>query len=407
MGASGSQTYQILPFRFRRERRGRILLTNEVGEYTCLRAADFESFVRFSLEPHSSLFHDLMGKHFLAREEMDLAVDLLATKLRTKKRFLDDFTSLHMVVPTLTCNSRCIYCQASSRSAQGGDCSMSVETVRSVVATIFRSRSPSLKIEFQGGEPTMRFDIVQQVVEESVRVNRTFRKNLAFVLCTNLTYLTVDQLAFLRDHDFYISTSLDGPRALHDTNRPLADGTGSYDRVVRNIALTQRALGADRVSALLTVTSHNIDRLSEVIDEYRRRGLHSIFIRPLNPYGRAYRDGLHRAYSVDDFVAKYQAALDTIVAINRRGEYFVEEYAALLLERILTPFGGGFVDLQSPSGCAISGVIYNYDGNVYVADEGRMLAEMGDTRFLMGSVHKDTYEAMFAGPMVKELVQHS
>jgi uncharacterized protein len=32
---------------------------------------------------------------------------------------------------------------------------------------------------------------------------------------------------------------------------------------------------------------------------------------------------------------------------------------------------------------------------------------MGDTRFLMGSVHKDTYEAMFAGPMVKELVQHS
>jgi hypothetical protein len=33
-------------------------------------------------------------------------------------------------------------------------------------------------------------------------------------------------------------------------------------------------------------------------------------------------------------------------------------------------------------------LVYNYDSDIYVSDEGRMLAEMGDSRFRMGSVHE-------------------
>ncbi len=402
-----SQTkYKILPFRFERMSGGNVLLTNEVGEFVYLNPEDFDAFVCGSLNSQGSAFKDLAGKQFIACGDMDLAIDMLATKLRTKKRFLEDFTALHMVVPTIGCNSRCIYCQVSSQAPLVG-CSMSAETALRVVHTIFRTRSKSIKIEFQGGEPTLRFDIVRVIVLEAEKLNRIHKKHLAFVLCTNLVAITESQLSFLKDHGVLISTSLDGPKAIHDANRPLRDGSGSYDAVVRNLDRARKILGEGSVSALMTVTLHNLFRLGDAISEYRQRGLSSIFIRPLNPYGRAWTSGLDQSYTARQFTAQYAAALDDIVSMNLAGYSMVEEYAAVLLERILTPFGGGFVDLQSPAGCGISGALYNYDGNVYSSDEGRMLGEMGDPKFLMGNVHRHQYGEIFGGPLIRELVYSS
>jgi MoaA/NifB/PqqE/SkfB family radical SAM enzyme len=73
----------------------------------------------------------------------------------------------------------------------------------------------------------------------------------------------------------------------------------------------------------------------------------------------------------------------------------------------LTPFSTGFVDLQSPSGAGISGAIYDYDGSVYPADEGRMLSRMGDKRFLMGNVFNDDYIDIFNGKIINEIVRNS
>ena len=79
----------------------------------------------------------------------------------------------------------------------------------------------------------------------------------------------------------------------------------------------------------------------------------------------------------------------------------------MLLARILTPFSTGFVDMQSPAGVAISGVIYDYDGDVYVADEARMLASMGDKKFLMGNVNNNTYQELFNSEFLRLLIGNS
>ncbi len=51
---------------------------------------------------------------------------------------------------------------------------------------------------------------------------------------------------------------------------------------------------------------------------------------------------------------------------------------------MLTNDDPGYVDLTSPAGIGIGAIVYNYDGDVYASDEGRMLAEMGDTTFRLG-----------------------
>jgi uncharacterized protein len=53
------------------------------------------------------------------------------------------------------------------------------------------------------------------------------------------------------------------------------------------------------------------------------------------------------------------------------------------LNKILNNTDSGFMDVRSPSGIAIGGVAYNYDGKVYASDESRMLGRMGIEDFLL------------------------
>jgi uncharacterized protein len=79
----------------------------------------------------------------------------------------------------------------------------------------------------------------------------------------------------------------------------------------------------------------------------------------------------------------------------------------MILTKILTPWPVGFVDLQSPSGAGIGVVLYNYDGNVYASDEGRMLAEVGDYTFRLGNVLEDTYQDIFFGDTMQRIASAS
>lgn len=108
--------YQLLPFRFERFNRNQYLLTNEVGEYIFLSNDDFHAFVNGELDEHSELFYDIASKQIATTDKVEDVVQMLGTKFRTKKSILRDFTSLHMIVPTLRCNSSCIYCQVARKN---------------------------------------------------------------------------------------------------------------------------------------------------------------------------------------------------------------------------------------------------------------------------------------------------
>jgi His-Xaa-Ser system radical SAM maturase HxsB len=383
-----------------------VLLTNPAGEFLFLSPSDFEALIHGELATGRGIALDLESRHFIAGPSADAAVDLLATQLRTRKGFLRDFASLHMVVVTGCCNFRCDYCQASSAPPEFEGLNMSRDTARAVVDMVFQTPSPAVKIEFQGGEPLLNWPVVQHVVEYAEKVNRRCRKHLEFVLCTNLTLLESKMLAFLRHHGVMISTSLDGPRDLHNLHRISRDGSSGYDLWRDKLALVQEnaVIGC---SALLTITGDHLGQLREVIDEYVNCGFDGVFLRAVNPYGRARAAWEQFSYSVEEFVEAYQDALDYILCLNQKGRRFTEYYTALLLARILTPFSTGFVDLQSPSGAGIGGVIYDFDGNVFPADEGRMLARMGDNTFRLGNVHTDSYEDIFAGDKLRQLTAAS
>jgi His-Xaa-Ser system radical SAM maturase HxsB len=403
---SASSSYQLLPFRFMRWPSGEVLLSNESGEYLFLDADAFRHFHERRLPSGSALFADLKAKHFLTDGDPVFALELLATKVRTKKSFLDGFTKLHLFVVTLRCEHSCPYCQVSRVTEDRAGLDMTAATVDRAVDLMFRSPSDVLKVEFQGGESLLNFAAIQRCVERTLTSNTSEKRQVEFVIATNLALVSDEMLAYCAEQGIVLSTSLDGPAFIHNANRPRPGGN-SHQLLEQNLARARVVLGHDGVSALLTTTALTLRHPIEVVHEYVRLGFETIFLRSLSPYGFARRGGQATRYGMTDFVEFYRKALAEIIEVNRRGTRLTEVFAQILLRKILTPFAVGYVDLQSPTGAVTGCVVYNYDGDVYASDEARMLAEMKDQSFKLGNVHRNTYEEMFAGPVARALVESS
>jgi His-Xaa-Ser system radical SAM maturase HxsB len=396
--------YSLLPFRFTELDAERYVLTNLAGEFLTIPRASLAPIVRHELSPASPLYTDLLARQFLTDHQSSIATDLLAIKLRTRYERLAEFTRLHIFVVTLRCEHSCLYCQVSRQSDNKLKFDMSRETASAAIDLALRSPAEAIKIEFQGGEPLLNFDLIQYIVTE-VKARNT-RKALSFVIATNLSLINDEILYFCDMHSILISTSLDGPRDLHNRNRPRPDGD-SYERTIQGINGVRARLGRDRVSALMTTTEASLTRSRDIIDEYIVQGFNEIFLRPLAPYGFALKTKSYTAYGVERWLGFYQNGLDYIIDLNKRGIPFRERYAAIILKKMFTNDDPGYVDLMSPAGIGIGAVVFNYDGAVYASDESRMLAEMGDTTFKLGELGVNTYEEIFTSPKLLDPIEQS
>ncbi|TMQ05467.1 MAG: His-Xaa-Ser system radical SAM maturase HxsB [Deltaproteobacteria bacterium] len=396
----------MLPFRFIRLDDQRYVVTSDVGEHVVVSRDQLIAFARHELPVTGALYRELKAKHLVFDDDSRAALDLLAVKYRTRVAPVANLTGLHIFVVTLRCDHSCHYCQVSRQTEDKTRFDMARDHADKALALVFESPNPAIKIEFQGGEPLLNFGLVKHVVQEAERRNAVQRRDLQFVIASNLTHLDDEILNFAREHDIYFSTSLDGPEDLHNANRPLRGGN-SYRAAVDGIARARAALGHEFVSALMTTTPASLPRVEDIIDEYVRLGFTSIFLRSLSPYGFAIRTRLIRGYDIADWLGFYQRGLAHILAVNRRGVQLREELTAIALQKMFAPLGSSYVDLQSPAGIAIGALVYNYNGKIYGSDEGRMLAEMGDDSFCLGSLDDRTFASVMTDDALQQILEDS
>lgn len=398
--------YQLLPFRFERITDSDVVLTNAVGEFVFLSRDKLDSLIDHKLEPTNIDYQNLRAKHFL-QEPGDLApVELLALKTRTKFKNLSSFTNLHLFVVTLRCDHSCQYCQVSRQSEDRAAFDMTQETADKALDIVFRSPNPAIKIEFQGGEPLLNFELIKYVVEKAEQINLVEKRDMQFVVTTTLSLATTEMLEYFRDHKIYLSSSLDGPEDLHNKNRP-RPGRNSHQKFVGGLKKARDILGYDSVSALMTTSPASLGRGRDIIDEYISHGFNSIFLRHLSPYGFALKTKSYQGYNVDKWLEFYRDGMDYIIELNKQGVDFSEQYSAILLTKMLTSNDPRFIDLMNPSGAGIAAVVFNYDGDVYASDESRMLHEMGDSSFKLGNLHQNTYEEFFTSDALLNTLEDS
>lgn len=79
----------------------------------------------------------------------------------------------------------------------------------------------------------MNFDLVRRVVEYSKNV--LYGKKLTYSMTTNGSLLEDEVVDYLKENNINLMISLDGPKSIHDRNRRLGDGRGTYDFVMAKI----------------------------------------------------------------------------------------------------------------------------------------------------------------------------
>ncbi len=398
-------------FRFRKlPGSDRVVVTNLEGNWAVLSSSDFRAFVSGTLDPSSSTYATLRERNFLKAHH---DVDAARARIERRRQHLDRGPILHMMIVTLRCNETCVYCHASRADMDAVHTDMSAEVADASVDLAFETTSPSLTIEFQGGEPLVNFPIVQRICERAKKKSQETGKTVELTMVSNLSLMDEEKLAYLLEHKVQICTSIDGPHDLHDKQRklPLADGNGGSaykvaEHWIRRINEAYVAAGLDphlyHVEALLTTTRASLERWKEVVDTFASLGVRSMFLRPIDPFGFAEKTAKVVEYPRSDYLAYYRQATDYILEKNKSGTQMLERYAAIFLTKILAGEDPNFLDIRSPEGAGIGALAYNYDGKVFSSDEGRMLHEKGDDTFLVAAdVKSARYRDVVGHPTVR------
>jgi len=403
---SNESQYKLLPFRFENISNKEVVLTNFTGEFIYLNKKTLYALVNHHLSPTDSDYTNLRSRHFIYENGDNSPLELLTLKARTKFKNLNNFTGLHIFVVSLRCDHSCQYCQVSRQSENKDAFDMSIETADKALNLVFQSPNPSIKIEFQGGEPLLNFELIQHIVIEAEIRNKIEKRNLQFVIATTLSLVTTEMLEFCREHNIYLSSSLDGPADLHNKNRPRQDNN-SHEKFIEGLKKTRDIVGYDSVSAIMTASPQSLNRVKDIIDEYIKLGFDSIFLRHISPYGFAMKTGSYEGSSVEKWLEFYREGMAYIIDLNKKGIHFIEHSSTIVLTKMLTSNEPGFVDLMNPAGIGIAAIVFNYDGNVYASDESRMLREMGDSTFMLGNVHTSSYRDIFMSDILLEMLEDS
>lgn len=322
----------LFPFRFIRLGPNRHVAVSESGDFTYLSQSELEQLIEDPTHLSHSLLTELQSKFFIGNSEGYGTMRLLASRISQKKETILSGPSLHIIVPTLQCGHTCRYCQV-SRTLSDEGFSLSNDQIDTICNSIFESPSQTITVEFQGGDPLLRFDLIQTTIERLSRLNEVMKRNLRFVVASTLHQLTDEMCQFFKTHGVFLSTSIDGQSELHNRNRPIPT-RDSYERTVKGIELARQSLGNDAVSALMTTSRDSLEHPETIVDEYVKLGFSEIFLRPLRLYGFAKRNLKNVSYSNSEFRKFYEIAFNRILYWNHRGVEIREVSAALVLNKI-------------------------------------------------------------------------
>ena len=229
---------------------------HKIGGKNFALITDAGNWLNVSAKELESISENSCSKRLLERLERKKIILTAKNKRALSKDYAARFAhlqqgiSLHIINPTMRCNQFCQCCYADSRPMQSSGSDMGVETARKTVDFIWQSPGKSIIIEFQGGEPLANFPAIGSMIDYASR-NRP-RKRIHWRMVSNFSLMDETIASYLKKHKVLdLCTSLDGPKKIHDRNRPLH--CGSYRKVVYWLDALRNGFRVGKIGAPCTV----------------------------------------------------------------------------------------------------------------------------------------------------------
>ncbi len=171
------------------------------------------------------------------------------------------------LIMTHACNLRCIYCYQKNDVASFDDNTQSF--LFKFIANKLRHGIKKLYINWFGGEPMVEFNRIEKMGKEIAEIAKL--NHVAYIgrITTNGYLLTADRFKTLLDLKIrYFAITIDGTKEIHDKQRPLGDGRGSYDTIINNLIDIMEFRQFFVIDIRVNVSPSNAEKMSEFLDTF-------------------------------------------------------------------------------------------------------------------------------------------
>ena len=188
--------------------------------------------------------------------------------------YIDSMKNRQTVVKALClhiahdCNLACRYCFAEEGEYHGRRAMMSFEVGKKALDYLVANSGSrrNLEVDFFGGEPTMNFEVVKQLVAYGRSIEKEHNKNFRFTLTTNGILLNDEILEFANKEMANVVLSIDGRKEINDLMRPTRNNHGSsYDIIMPKFKKVAESRNQMNYYVRGTFTHHNIDFSKDVL----------------------------------------------------------------------------------------------------------------------------------------------
>jgi len=172
------------------------------------------------------------------------------------------------------CNLRCTYCfyrQKTGMFPGTKQHRMKESTLDALISQALEAGRDLVKVSWQGGEPAlMGLDFFKRAVELQANYMQPGQA-ITNALQTNATLLDRKWAEFLREHNFLVGVSLDGPLGLHDHYRRDEKKKGTHARVMQNLRMLVE-MGVE-VNILTLLNERNVREPDKVYEALLKTGV--------------------------------------------------------------------------------------------------------------------------------------
>ncbi|MFH1691142.1 MAG: radical SAM protein [Candidatus Omnitrophota bacterium] len=165
---------------------------------------------------------------------------------------------------TRRCHLRCAYCPIEKANLD-----MKEAVLIKAVDLLFTSSRKDLRIDFTGGEPLLRFDLVKKAVNYAKENAKKKKKSaVSFYMVTNLLALNEEMADFLAENNFFLELSIDGDETAHNLFKISPDKSiNPYKQTISKLnILFKRNIDCHAVMVVSPQTTHLLkDNFSHLI----------------------------------------------------------------------------------------------------------------------------------------------
>ena len=370
-----------------------IILDTASGSVHTVDEVAYDIICEYEAKSREDIKTEILGKYNdrsdVTPEDIDAVFEDIEALKREGKLFAEDkfralakeFKKRQSVIKALClhvahdCNLACKYCFAGEGEYCGERGLMSFETGKKALDFLVENSGSrhNLEVDFFGGEPSLNFEVVKQLVAYGREIEKKHNKNFRFTYTTNGIILTDEIIDFCNKEMSNVVLSLDGRREVNDRMRVTRGGKGSYDNIVPKFQKFAESRYQKDYYIRGTYTRYNKDFAADILHMadlgFKEISIEPVVAEPTAPYALREED-------LPELLEQYEFLAREMIKRNQKGEGFTFYHYMIDLD-------GGPCVVKRVSGCGV-GTEYmavTPNGDFYPCHQF-----VGNPDFLLGNV---------------------